>query len=262
MPSTAPPPQRRRAASADEVIALGHALRTSAPLRPADVAALLDPRGHRFQRLEWLGDSLLDHVTAHHRLLAAERAAPCCAGRSHAGLVSDRELAATVDGSGVLDLLDWEPSEHRQADLVEACVAAAWLAGGWADALAAAATLVHDPFALDRDLLLHGAPHRADPECSSEDFRRAATLGSFTLEAAASVHLVAVDPGDEGELTARRHPMLAGRRLLRESGVRVPCPAVGADHHVDHIQAVVGMTQLRSGAVAAVAAAAGLLRLR
>ncbi|WP_040339569.1 hypothetical protein [Candidatus Blastococcus massiliensis] len=262
MPSTVPPPHRRRAASPDEALALARALGTTAPLRRSDVAALLDPRGHRFQRLEWLGDSLLDHVTAHHRVLVVEDGGECCAGRSHAGLVSDRDLAASVEDAGVLHLLDWRPGVRRRADLVEACVAAAWLAGGWADALAAAATLVHAAFARDRDRLLRGgAPHRPEPPCSSDDFRRAATLGSFTLEAAASVHLVAVDAGDEGELSARRHPLLAGRRLVREAGVRPPCGPTSSGHHLDHVQALVGMAQLRDGAVAAVATASGVLGL-
>jgi hypothetical protein len=259
VPSTMPPPQRRRAASADEAAALARALGLRAPLRVHDAAALLDPRGHRFQRLEWLGDSLLDHVTAHHRVVVGR---DCCAGRSHAGLVSDHELAAAVSGAGLLDLLDWEPSEHRQADLVEACVAAAWLAGGWDAAVTAAATLVHAPFAADREQLLSGgARHRVAPLCTSGEFRRAATLGSYVLEAAASVHLVAVDPGDEGVLSDRRRPLLAGRRLLRGVDARHGCATAPAEHRVDHLQAEVGLVQLRDGAVASLAAGQALLGL-
>jgi hypothetical protein len=255
-----PPPQRRRSASAEEAVALARVLGLRGPLRVADAAALLDPRGHRFQRLEWLGDSLLDHVTALHRVLVPGR--DCCAGRTHAGLVSDRELAASVAGAGVLDLLDWRPSEHRQADLVEACVAAAWLAGGWDAAVSAAATLVHTPFAVDREQLLSGgARHRVAPPCSSGEFRRAATLGSYILEAAASVHLVAVDPGDEGVLTDRRRPLLTGRRLLRSADERRSCGTASAEHRVDHLQAEVGLVQLRDGAVASLAAANVLLGL-
>jgi hypothetical protein len=259
---TAPPAQRRRSASADEAAALTRALGGRARLGVHDTAALLDPRGHRFQRLEWLGDSLLDHITAHHRLLAAGSSAPCCAGRSHADLVSDDDLAATVRGSGVLALLDWEPSPHRQADLVEACVAAAWLAGGWPDAVAVSATLVHGAFAADLRPLLHGNdPELPEPACSSVTFRRAATLGSYVLEAAASLHLVAVDPGDEGRLSTRRRPLLAGRRLLGRSG-RGPgaCRTGALDHRVDHVQAEVGLVQLRGGAARAVTVAQALLR--
>ncbi|WP_143425099.1 hypothetical protein [Geodermatophilus pulveris] len=255
------PAVRRGPATHDEAWALTRALGGRARLDLVDTAALLDPRGRHFQRLEWLGDSLLDHVTAHHRLLASARGAGCCSGRTHADLVSDDDLCAAVRGSGVLELLDWTPSAHRQADLVEACVAAAWLVGGWPDAAAAASRLVHPSFAAEAATLIEGShPHLAEPPCSSELFRGAATLGSYVLEAAASLDLVARHPGDEGDLTARRHLLLAGGRLLpharRPSG---SCRSRGRRHLVDHVQASVGLEQLRAGADRAVAVARQLL---
>jgi hypothetical protein len=75
------------------------------------------------------------------------------------------------------------------------------------------------------------------------------------------VHLVAVDPGDEGVLSDRRRPLLAGRRLLRGADVRHGCATAPAEHRVDHLQAEVGLVQLRDGVVASLAAGQALLGL-
>jgi hypothetical protein len=253
----APPPVQRGNASSAEVEKLSAALGVRTSLGVQDAVALLDPRGLRFQRLEWLGDSLLDHLTALHRVLVAEQDVACCADRSHSQLVSDRDLARAVRTSGLVPLLDWTPSAHRQADLVEACVAAAWLAGGWPDAVAAAAVLVHRPLAACTDVLVSGAdPGLAEPDCGTPAFRRLAGLGSHVMEAAASTRLFHEDPGDEGELTARRHPMLAGRNVQHRAAVPAAgCPSRELDHRVDHVQAAVGREQLRAGADRALALA-------
>jgi hypothetical protein len=247
--TTSPPPVRRRGASTDEVAAVSAALGLRTSLWPDDAAALLDPRGDRFQRLEWLGDSVLDHLTAHHRALGDLRSAGCCTGRTQQQLVSDRALAHSVTVAGLVTLLDWAPSAHRRADLVEASVAAAWLAGGWHAALEAAAALVHGPFVADADALLLGAdPGLAAPACASRAFRRLAHLGSYVLEGAAAAFLYTADPGDEGDLTRRRHPLLAGRRLVRTASPGPSCGTPDVAHRVDHVQASVGLEQLRAGA--------------
>lgn len=68
----------------------------------SDAAALLDPRGRHFQRLEWLGDSTLDVLVARHLLVAA-----CCPSRTQADLCSDRQLARRVRRERLACQLDW-----------------------------------------------------------------------------------------------------------------------------------------------------------
>ncbi|RBY83370.1 hypothetical protein DQ240_16925 [Blastococcus sp. TF02A-26] len=162
---------------------------------------------------------------------------------------------------GLVALLDWQPSAHRQADLVEAAVAASWLAGGWQAALETAATLVHPPLGADVDALLGGAdPDLAAPACDSAAFRRLAHLGSYVLEAAAAEHLYGAGTHDEGALTARRRPLLAARWLTR--GDRADgCRARDTDHRLDHVQARVGLEHLRRGAEPAVEQARSVLGL-
>ena len=257
----APPPLQRTVVSAAEIADLSAAIGVRIAVRPEDAVALLDPRGLRFQRLEWLGDSLLDHITALHRLLAGADGT-CCTHRSHAQLVSDRDLARAAGDCGLVNVLDWTPGAQRLADLVEACVAAAWLAGGWPEAVAAAAVLVHRPLEEHAGALVGGVEHRpAEPDCTTAAFRRLAELGSHVMEAAASTLLFSACDGDEGELTERRHPMLAGRNVWHRA--RSSRGAGGSSgelaHRVDHLQAEVGHTQLCTGADAALAGARELL---
>jgi hypothetical protein len=62
---------------------------------PADAVALRDARGHRFQRLEFLGDSVLDLLALRHRVLwtLGGQVPQCCAGGWFDP--TDRTLAVT-----------------------------------------------------------------------------------------------------------------------------------------------------------------------
>ncbi|MDP9436278.1 MAG: hypothetical protein M3P93_14265 [Actinomycetota bacterium] len=233
---TAPPPHLRDGSTPEERALLSAQLSVVVPVD--DAPALLDPRGRRFQRLEWLGDSVLDVLVARHRAIHPD-------GSTHADLTSDRSLAARVADTGLPDLLDWQPGPERLADLVEAAVAVGHRAAGWFGARTVAVRLV------SHDLAQTALPRALTP-------RQATEAGASVLEVAASLLLFARYPAaDEGELSRRREPLLSAQRLSRHAD-----GDGSVESGADRLQAELGRVLVVRGEQAAVEAALPYVRER
>jgi len=158
--------------------------------------AVRDGRGKQFQRLEFLGDSVLDVMLAVHRW-----AEPQCARCREPGAVtdsSDRRLAEVAARTGLGGWLEWAASAERLADLVETCVAATWLSGHWPQALEFATRVVHPMGGSTGTCLMSGSP-------ALRRGRVGRRVGSAFLELAAAHQLMHELPeADEGELSRRR----------------------------------------------------------
>lgn len=196
-----PPPDLLRTSATPEERALVCA-QLGVVVPAEDVPALLDPRGVRFQRLEWLGDSLLDVLVARWRAGLAEPP-------DLADVVSDEALGRRATASGLPALLDWQPTAHRLADLLEAAVAAGHRGSGFVGARTVAIRLVEPRLAEVR------LPRELSP-------RRAAEAGASVLEAAAALLLFVRRPeADEGALSEERAALLGrehGTALQAELG--------------------------------------------
>jgi len=158
--------------------------------------AVRDGRGKMFQRLEFLGDSVLDVLLAVHQWCE-----PHCARCREPGAVtdsSDRRLAEVAVQAGLGAWLEWQASDERLADLVETCVAACWLSGGWPQALSFSSRVVH-PMGAETTRALD------DGMVGQQPGRTARRVGSAFLELGAANGLIRVFPeADEGELSERR----------------------------------------------------------
>jgi hypothetical protein len=239
-----PPPRLRSRVSARE-----HALITEAVGPLADerlVRAVRDGRGREFQRLEFLGDSVLDLMLAAHRWV--EPRCPAC--RDAPQVASDRHLAQVARVAGLGAWLEWDASDDRIADLVETCVAAGWLTGRWRRAAGFAARVVH-PFGEPTVQLLEAGGQSLAPG------REARRVGAAVLELGAAAGLFDALPlADEGELSRRRALLhdadqVAARELQRSGG--------DVETVVSRVEDALAAQLAEAGADAALAAARPLL---
>ncbi|MCZ3389734.1 MAG: hypothetical protein LH645_11620 [Actinomycetia bacterium] len=211
LPDT-PPPYLRAAVTAAERAQI------EAMLGPItdDVAlhAVRDGRGGQFQRMEFLGDSVLDVVLVVHEW--AEPECPTCVKREATAAASDVQLAAAARSAGLGAWLEWRASDERIADLVETCVAACWLSGRWAHAARFTAQVVHPVADETVRALTIGA-------VGLEPGRVGRRAGSALLELAAGDAVVHAFPdADEGELSTRRatiHRATAIAVIAKERGL-------------------------------------------
>ena len=156
--------------------------------------AVRDGRGREFQRLEFVGDSVLDVILTTHQWIEPD----CSACAHEAPDASDHALAAAASAVGLGAWLEWQASPERIADLVETCVAACWLSGRWVQASTFVSYVVHPVGPATVGTLRNGSavglPGRA-----------ARRVGSAVLELAAAfgVYLSLPDV-DEGTLSTRR----------------------------------------------------------
>jgi hypothetical protein len=163
---------------------------------PVALLAVRDGRGKQFQRLELLGDSVLDVVLTVHRW--AEPGCPSCDDREAVAVVSDLRLAEAAVQAGLGAWLEWRASDERIADLVETCVAACWLSGRWPQTVLFVERIVHPVGEATRDALVGG-------DRGLRRGRLGRRVGSALLELAAADGLVQRLPdADEGELSSRR----------------------------------------------------------
>ncbi len=163
--------------------------------------AVRDARGVEFQRLEFLGDSVLDLIVSVHAIV--EPGCPGCAKVSGdvGRLVTDDVLAQQAAATGLGSWLEWQASPERHADLVEACVAAAWLPTRWTQAAQFISATVH-PLGAKVAATLERGDVDLDGSRGSKPERR---LGSSVLELTASYQAFVQHPSaDEGELSERR----------------------------------------------------------
>jgi len=221
------------------------------------VRPLRDGRGHDFQRLEFLGDSVLDVILTVHAVVEP-RCARCERANGEVGrLVTDRRLGRQAEVIGLGSWLEWEASWERLADLVEACVAAAWLGGGWAQAAAFASAAVH-PLNLNCAMTLTGQSKSRQAPTGSRAERQ---LGAALLELAAASSLFRGHPtADEGELSRLR---AASHRITRVAAyARNTHRAFGAGEDAalsDRVEAWLAGQLLRRGADPALANATDVL---
>jgi dsRNA-specific ribonuclease len=242
-----PPPRLRAKVTAHE-----RALITDA-VGPLAAELLLravrDGRGREFQRLELLGDSVLDLLLAVHRWVVAD--CPACGGTSQ--VASDRHLAQAARDVGLGSWLEWDASDDRIADLVEACVAAAWLSGGWEQAVGFVSRVVHP-------LGVATAPVLSAGGASAAPGREARRVGAALLELAAAAGLYRQLPlADEGELSTRRARIHHGERIAAAARASDPGLRGDTDTVVSKVEDTLAALLASAGADQALAAARPLL---
>ncbi|MFL6286973.1 MAG: hypothetical protein ACJ73L_01085 [Actinomycetes bacterium] len=185
-------------------------------LGPIPDLALLRPvrdgRGREFQRMEFLGDSVLDVVLTVHRWI--EPACVTCVQRPHTPDASDHHLAAVAARAGLGKWLEWHASHERTADLVETCVAACWLTGRWPQTLQFVNAVVHPLGERTLEALVSGV--------SGDPGRAARRVGSAVLELESGClvyrSMPDVDEGVLSESRALRHEATAIAKRARHLG--------------------------------------------
>lgn len=205
---------------------------------PELVHALVDPRGPLFQRLEWVGDSLLDAVTMRALLERQRWDNPDLGAVSdrRQQLVSDRALTRVARVSGLPPVGGFRASSQRLADRVEACIGAAWVDAGPVAAAAVARHLVTDPVLSEQQVRVTRPPGRGPADLArlegalghgfatpgwaawavepGAQRRRLALLGDAVLEASSATALYEELPtADEGVLSERRRALDNNHRL-------------------------------------------------
>ncbi len=179
------------------------------PLTPSAMEAIRSARGREFQRLELIGDSILEVVLHAHSVITGP-GCPHCAGRADK-FTTDAHLGELAREIDLGDWLDWSPSSHRLADLVEACAGAAWVSGRWPQVVALVAAELHPLPADEQRRLLHGGA-QVHPEAPA---RAREILGAAILEVAASTSAYRLYPeADEGQLSHVKARMLSGEHVL------------------------------------------------
>ena len=178
-------------------------------LTPAAMEAVRTCRGQEFQRLEFIGDSILEVVLHAHSVITGP-GCPHCSGRADK-FTTDAHLGELAREINLGDWLDWTPSEHRLADMVEACVGATWVSGRWPQVVTFIAAELHPLSADQRRRLLHGGA-QVHPEAPA---RAREILGAAILEAAASTSAYRLHPEvDEGGLSKVKARMLSSEHVL------------------------------------------------
>ena len=207
-----PPPGSRAGRYHDPVAEAGQrqvVAQRLGPLRPDALEAIRSARGREFQRLELIGDSILEVVLHAHSVIAGP-ACPYCHGRAD-HFTTDAHLGELGRAIDLGDWLDFAPSDNRLADLVEACVGATWVSGRWPQAVAFVAAELH-PLGEDeqRRLLNGGAQLHPDAPGRAREI-----LGAAILEAAASTGAYLRHPeGDEGHLSTIKARMLSTEHVM------------------------------------------------
>ncbi len=225
LPST-PPPELRPSITERERAQIIDVL-GQIPDEPT-LLAVRDGRGVHFQRLEFLGDSVLDVLLAVHQW--CEPQCPHCREPGAAVDSTDRHLAEVAVQKGLGSWLEWAASPERLADLVETCVAACWLSGGWLQALAFSSRVVHPMEAETGRALEAGIP-------GLDAGRAARRVGSALLELGAAHGLIRVFPdADEGELSQRRAELHRASAVAAVMSGRDPSMHGDAETLLSHVE--------------------------
>lgn len=251
--SQTPPSRMRKDVRDDERRAIESVV---GPVSEAVERAVRDARGVDFQRLEFLGDSILDLVLSAHTIVE-----PGCAGCAKVSgdigrLVTDHELGLRAAASGLGSWLEWQASPERHADLVEACVAAAWLPARWTQAAQFISVTVHllgDEVAAT----LERGGFELDESMGSKPARR---LGAAVLELSASYQAFVQHPtADEGQLSDLRAQVHRTSRVATYA--RLHQLAQGPEDSVvsNAVEAVLARKLLTDGGTAALELAGQVL---
>jgi dsRNA-specific ribonuclease len=257
------------------------------------VRSLLDPRGRLFQRLELVGDSVLDAAATAALVRHSDwRGDLRAMNQDRQRLVSDEALGRLAREGGLPGVRAFAASTHRLADRIEACIGAAWVDGGLVVAERVAQRLVLDPGLAGRSLTDPGpaaGPATAylaavrdlgqDPEPVQQwlhlaarggpVLRRLAVVGDAVIETAAATALyVAYPEADEGRLSGLRRSVVTNRVMaaaalrLGLDGAGPVGRSTGTDRVADRLQALVGAVMLGAGLPAATRAAATAMQLQ
>lgn len=266
--------ERLEGQTALDVARLDEALGLALPDRTY-VDALIDPRGHLFQRLEYVGDALLDAVLVMRLVRAQPWDEPSLAfvnGEQQA-LVSDHALGRVAARRGLPDVRTFLASRHRLADRIEASIGAAWAdlgidaaeqvahrlvvapgtarlpdhdgipaTGGDARYEDAARLCGHDPHALG----WYAAAAAGGPER-----RRLALVGNAVLEAACATAQYVDDPlATEAQMSEERRVATSNAVLAeRAHGLGLVRQGDADDRRAvaDEVQALVGAVAMDGG---------------
>jgi dsRNA-specific ribonuclease len=178
-------------------------------LTPIAMEAIRSCRGREFQRLELIGDSILEVVLHAHSVITGPGCTHC-GGRADT-FTTDAHLGELAREIHLGDWLEWVPSPHRLADMVEACVGATWVSGRWPQVVGFVAAELHPLTDDEQRRLLHGGA-QVHPEAPA---RAREILGAAILEAAASTSAYRLRPeADEGELSRIKARMLSSEHVL------------------------------------------------
>ena len=219
------------------------------PGAPPDLLlAIRDARGKAFQRLEFLGDPLLETIEALDDV-ARHGDVP------HHRRTTDEALASDASSLGVDEWLEWAPNAQRRADLVEALAGAAYLTTGWRQ-VGRIHERMHGRLTPTISSLLAQPPTTwpaPDPSSWEHDRARAA-LGASVLETAATLEVYTRSPeSDEGELSTLRG-LLHTTRHIAAWGESIGLPHVDGQWRAtsDLVEAWVGGVALTAGPATAV----------
>jgi dsRNA-specific ribonuclease len=253
----------------------------------AYVRALLDPRGHLFQRLEYVGDALLDAVLLQQLVLLepwTESSLAVVNGEQQA-LVSDHALGRVAARRGLPEVRSFTVSRRRLADRIEAAIGAAWADSGLDAAEEVASRLVVTP-GLDRLPRVAGVPEGNGDErfemaarvCGHDPVtpawygaaahagpsrRRLAVVGNAVLETACATAQYVEDPlATEAQMSEERrvatsNAVLAGR--AHDLGLVAPDDSGDRRAVADEVQALVGAVTHDAGTAAGLEVAASVL---
>jgi dsRNA-specific ribonuclease len=252
------------------------------------VEALVDPRGHLFQRLEYVGDAILDSVVLQELVLLepwSESDLSVVSGGQQS-LVSDHALGRVAARRGLPDVRTFDASRHRLADRIEASIGAAWADTGIVAAEAVARHLVVGPGL--RHLQRRAGVPEADGDegyesaarsCGHEPVtaawygaaaragaprRRLAVVGNAVLEAAFSTAQYVESPwASEAEMSEERRTATSNAVLAERAhdlGLRDRGDPTDRRSVADGLQALVGAAAMDGGLVAGLGVAAGVLR--
>jgi len=252
------------------------------------VRALIDPSGHVFQRLEYVGDALLDAVLLQQLVLLEPWSEPSLAavnGEQQA-LVSDHALGRVAARRGLPEVRTFTVSHQRLADRIEAAIGAAWADSGLDAAEEVASRLVVTPGLVDLPRVA-GIPDSvvgddrfelAARVCGHDPVtvawyaaaahpgpprRRLAVVGNAVLETACATAQYVEDPlTTEAQMSEERriatsNAVLAGR--ARELGLVAPDDFGDRRAVADEVQALVGAVTLDAGTAAGLEVAASVL---
>jgi len=221
---------------------------------PDELARIVrDGRGTQFQRLEFLGDSVLDLVMNVHAVLEPSCRMCQSVQGDVARLVTDHQLSKRAIQSDVGSWLEWEASPQRLADLVEACLAAAWLSGSWKQATDFVEQVIHPLGEACQTALTRSA----DPSPAATGSRVERRMGSALLELASARAVFVEDlTADEGELSSRRAMLHETSNVAAYAKRTAVVSPVGGDAVVaDRVDAWLAAKLLSEGADAALLAA-------
>lgn len=251
------------------------------------VDVLLDPRGHLFQRLEYVGDALLDAVLLQQLVLSQPWDEPSLAflNIEQQALVSDHALGRVAARRGLPDVRTFEASKHRLADRIEAAIGAAWADLGIEAAEAVADRLVVGPGL--RRVVRHAGLPSVDGDRRYEDAarllghdprtpgwfgaaadggparRRLAVVGNAVLEAACATAQYVDDPlSTEAQMSEERRTTTSNAALAQRAHSLGLVVAEEPDDRravADEVQALVGAVTMDAGTRAGLDAAAGVL---